>query len=142
MYPCLQAACNRRILVSALFLLSLGLTSSAASLHVSLLPPSDLDQRLQAGLVSSPERQTTVEKLFQGVGCQSEGQQVDKKNSNVICSLPGETDATIVVGAHFDFVDLGKGIIDDWSGTALLPSLYATLKGEPRHHTFKFVAFA
>ncbi|HVV44189.1 MAG TPA: hypothetical protein VHC72_03265 [Bryobacteraceae bacterium] len=32
--------------------------------------------------------------------------------------------------------------MDDWSGTALLPSLYEALKLKSRHHTFLFIAFA
>jgi Zn-dependent M28 family amino/carboxypeptidase len=55
--------------------------------------------------------------------------------------LPGETAATIVVGAHFDFIEAGKGIVDDWSGASLLPSLFQTLKAEHRKHTYEFVAF-
>jgi Zn-dependent M28 family amino/carboxypeptidase len=111
-------------------------------LHVNLLPESDIDQRLRTGITSLAEREEAIAKLFGTVGCQVEKEAVDKKNNNVICSLKGETDETIIVGGHFDFVESGKGIVDDWSGTALLPSLYATLKEEPRHHTFRFVAFA
>jgi Zn-dependent M28 family amino/carboxypeptidase len=47
-----------------------------------------------------------------------------------------------VVGGHFDFADHGKGIVDDWSGASLLPSLYQALKSRPRQHTYVFVAFA
>ena len=47
-----------------------------------------------------------------------------------------------MIGAHFDFAEHGQGMVDDWSGAALLPSLYPALKGTPRRHTFVFVAFA
>jgi Zn-dependent M28 family amino/carboxypeptidase len=57
------------------------------------------------------------------------------------CSLKGDSEDAIVVGAHLDFIKRGTGIMDDWSGTALLPSLYAALKEEQRHHTFQFIAF-
>ena len=59
----------------------------------------------------------------------------------LICRLSGETPTTIVVGGHFDFVDEGKGIVDEWSGVALLPSLFEALKTDHRRHTFEFVAF-
>jgi Zn-dependent M28 family amino/carboxypeptidase len=42
--------------------------------------------------------------------------------------MPGESDSEIIVGGHFDFVDHGQGIVDDWSGVALLPSLYEAEK--------------
>jgi Zn-dependent M28 family amino/carboxypeptidase len=56
--------------------------------------------------------------------------------------LPGKTNSTIVIGGHFDFITRGRGIVDDWSGVALLPSLYQALKSRPRQHTYVFVAFA
>lgn len=59
----------------------------------------------------------------------------------MICTLPGQTRSTIVVGGHFDYIDRGQGIVDDWSGASLLPSLYTALKSQPRQHTYVFVAF-
>jgi putative aminopeptidase FrvX len=59
----------------------------------------------------------------------------------VICLLPGTTTATIIVGAHFDHVDEGDGIVDNWSGASLLPSLFQTLATAPRKHTFVFIGF-
>jgi Zn-dependent M28 family amino/carboxypeptidase len=56
--------------------------------------------------------------------------------------LQGETDEQIVVGAHYDKVSAGTGTIDNWSGAALLASLYQGLASQKRRHTFVFVAFA
>jgi len=47
-----------------------------------------------------------------------------------------------LVGAHFDRVDTGLGVADNWSGAALLPSFYQALLSSGRHHTFAFVGFA
>lgn len=47
-----------------------------------------------------------------------------------------------MIGGHFDFASEGKGIVDDWSGASLLPSLFHALKARPRQHTYVFVAFA
>jgi hypothetical protein len=74
-------------------------------------------------------RQTAIHALFEEAGCQVEEQRVSRNSANVICKLRGESDSTIVVGGH-------------WSGTALLPSLYETLKRASHHHTYVFVAFA
>ena len=63
------------------------------------------------------------------------------RNPNLICVLPGQTDAKIIVGGHFDFVDRGRGVVDNWSGCSLLPSLYQSLKAFPRKHTLVFIAF-
>jgi Zn-dependent M28 family amino/carboxypeptidase len=55
--------------------------------------------------------------------------------------MPGSTSETIVVGAHFDHVSEGDGIIDNWSGASLLPSLFQAVSGSPHKHTFIFIAF-
>ena len=111
-------------------------------LRLNLLGPNLLSERLQQGHVRAKERQSAIERLFGEVGCQVSRQPVEGKSANVICDLPGETSATIVVGAHFDFVEHGQGIVDDWSGASLLVSLYQTLKPQTLKHSYEFVAFA
>ena len=46
------------------------------------------------------------------------------------------------MGAHFDLVEAGNGVVDNWTGAALLSSLYQGLAGTPRLHTYVFVAFS
>jgi Zn-dependent M28 family amino/carboxypeptidase len=55
--------------------------------------------------------------------------------------LPGSSENTIIVGAHFDHADVGDGVLDNWSGASLLPSLYEAVKSEPRKHTYVFIGF-
>lgn len=107
-----------------------------------MVNPDLVGQRLREGKVRAMERQHLIEHLFSEVGCQASTQPIDKKSANVICDLPGETSAKVVVGAHFDFVDAGRGIVDDWSGASMLVSLYQTLKSESLKHSYEFVAFA
>jgi len=114
----------------------------AQKLDVSLVDPPVIESRLAAGAVGSRQRQAKIEDLFHDAGCQAAEQQVDKHAANVICTLPGQTSSVIAVGGHFDFVEAGKGIVDDWSGASLLASLYQALKTRPRRHTFLFIAFA
>jgi putative aminopeptidase FrvX len=126
--------------VTALTIFS-GSFISADSLELKLLDRPSIETRLKAGAVSAGDRQSAITKLFVESGCSTDDQPVNKHAANVICRLPGETNATIVVGAHMDFAEEGKGIVDDWSGTALLPSLYQVLKEGKRRHTFEFIAF-
>jgi putative aminopeptidase FrvX len=114
----------------------------AQRLQVQLLVQPEVQARLESGAVGRSDRQSTIRKLFEKTGCTPVDQRVDKHNGNVICILPGQIPSTIVVGGHFDFADRGQGIVDDWSGASLLPSLYEALKNQPRQHTFAFVAFA
>ena len=129
------------LLAAALAIVFAGFTGLAEELKLPLVTPETLTQRLKAGQVRQRERQAAITALFRDLGCDVHLQQVDGSSSNVICELPGETTATMVVGGHFDFAEKGQGIVDDWSGAALLPSLYETLKTKRPKHTFRFVAF-
>jgi hypothetical protein len=62
-------------------------------------------------------------------------------NPDVVCSLPGRSEARILVVAHLDGEDAAKGVPQHWSGVALLPFLYRALAVAPREHTFVFAAF-
>jgi Zn-dependent M28 family amino/carboxypeptidase len=121
-------------------------SSSVAQLHFGTVNSQVVEQRLKSYKGNDNEREATVKNLFQSAGCPEEklAEQpvTGLKQANVICTLPGSTDSVIVVGAHFDHVDAGDGVIDNWSGASLLPSLYQALKTEGRRHTFIFVAFA
>lgn len=59
----------------------------------------------------------------------------------MICFLPGSSDRTIIVGAHFDHFPKGDGVVDNWSGAALLPSLYQGLTTTPHTHSYIFIGF-
>ena len=59
----------------------------------------------------------------------------------MVCVLPGSSGNVIIVGAHFDHVSKGDGVVDNWSGASLLPSLYQATKFEPRRHSYIFVGF-
>lgn len=65
------------------------------------------------------------------------------KEPNLICSVEGGAPVAsrIVVGAHFDHAG-GDGVIDNWTGAILLPSLAAFMREKPRRHSFHFVGFA
>ncbi len=96
------------------------------------------------GLASSrdSERKETLMRLFAEAGCATVLEQPVKGSrlGNVICTLTGKSDATILVGAHFDRVN-SLGIVDNWSGASMLPSLYQSLLGRERDFTFVFVGF-
>jgi acetylornithine deacetylase/succinyl-diaminopimelate desuccinylase-like protein len=131
-----------------LFLSSCLAASAADSVHLDFRTVSrDLVQRrLESVTADGARRQAVLETLFGEAGCDTgriARQPVPRfKADNVICTLPGEGPGTIVVGGHIDHVARGMGAVDDWSGAALLPSLFQTLDGKPRRHRFVFVGFA
>jgi Iap family predicted aminopeptidase len=119
--------------------------SSAQQIQFAALPPDVIEARLKAFSTKNAERERTIRRLFVEAGCAeeaiSEVRVPHVKEPDVVCIRPGETDAAIVVGAHFDMVDVGSGVVDNWSGASLLPSLYQGLAVTPRKHTFIFIAF-
>ena len=128
-----------RLAASGALLASL---AAAQKLEVDLVDDQVLKERLASGAVPYDARQARIEELFHQAGCPVEELRVDKTSADVICALPGQTNAVIAVGGHFDFVTAGTGIVDDWSGASMLASLYQALKIRPRRHTFLFIAFA
>jgi hypothetical protein len=83
--------------------------------------------------------------MFAEAGCDdqhlSEQPVKGSKLPNVICILPGSSDKIIIVGAHFDHVSEGDGVVDNWSGASVLPSLYESVRIVPRKHTYIFIGF-
>ncbi len=72
----------------------------------------------------------------------SDTQVVQRTGNNVIGTLPGETDETIVIGGHYDSVDAGPGAGDNASGTATVMELARVMASKPQpQHTMIFIAF-
>ncbi len=131
------------ILRSLLFVL---LASNAiGQAQYRLLDQTKIESRLKSFSRKNEEREAIIKQLFKESGCKVDqlSEQVVRPTlpPNVICVLPGETDGVILVGAHTDKVDQGDGVVDNWSGASLLPSLLYSVNGRKRRHTFIFVGF-
>jgi hypothetical protein len=103
-----------------------------------------LEERLKRAGGGNKQRGEALRRLFEEAGCPDFAARAPKGLAlpNLLCTLAGEEKATIVVGAHYDKVPMGEGIIDDWSGAALLPSLLESLRQDPRRLTFVFAGFS
>lgn len=67
---------------------------------------------------------------------------VQRTGTNVIGTLPGKTDETIVLGGHYDSVNAGPGAGDNASGTAVILELARVMGAKPQpQHTLVFIAF-
>jgi len=104
-----------------------------------------IESRLGKYAGDNKQREIALKEMFSVSGCDdqhlSEQPVRGSRLPNVICLLPGKSENVIVVGAHFDHVSLGDGVVDNWSGASLLPSLYETIKNEARRHTYVFIGF-
>ena len=118
-------------------------SSAVAQLQYQLVSRELVMQRLQDAPLKNTDRALELERMFREAGCQTTEQSVKGLHEpNVLCLLPGSTKSLIVVGGHLDKVDEGTGVVDDWSGASMLPSLYQSLASHPRSHTFLFIGFA
>lgn len=131
---------------TAVVILALSFASVATN-DVRCIPVSRelVEMRLRRYTGDNRQREMTLKQLFVEAGCDdqhiSEQSVKGSKLPNVICVLPGISDKVIIVGAHYDRVPEGDGVVDNWSGASLLPSLYEAIKIEPRKHTYIFIGF-
>lgn len=116
---------------------------AAGQVGYRVVPKDTLLSRLASAPIKNEDREHALVDMFASVGCQAQLESLPhSKYANVICILPGASTDTMIIGGHFDKVDQGQGMVDDWSGASMLPSLYESLKAEPRRHTIIFIAFA
>jgi hypothetical protein len=123
------------------------LAQTPTEIHFRLQEREVVEGRLKSFSTRNGEREERIRKWFADSGCKDANlseQALDRMvPPNIICVLPGETQEVIVVGAHTDKVErFGDGVVDNWTGAALLPSLLYSLSGQPRHHTLIFIGFS
>ena len=115
-------------------------------IRIAILPREVIEGRLLRSVRNNMDRQDALHQMFQEAGCGDANlieQPIKRgKFANVICTLPGTGSSVIVVGGHFDHGDVGEGVVNNWSGASLLPSLYESLRASPRKHTIVFIGFA
>jgi Iap family predicted aminopeptidase len=118
---------------------------SAQQVRFDLVSPQVVRQRLDLYQGNDLTREASLKHLFLEAGCDpqllTEQPVAHLKEPNLICVLPGKSSSSIVVGAHYDHVSEGSGVVDNWSGASLLPSLLQAIRINPLRHTYIFVAF-
>ncbi len=89
------------------------------------------------------ERQKAALALFERMGARSSEITVEKlKNvENVVVRKKGVSDEKIVIGAHYDKVDLGCGAIDNWTGIVAMAHVCRAFQSVTPNKTLVFVAF-
>ena len=132
--------------LSILLFLCLPVSSAfAQQAAFALVGKEVVEERLRTVKNNNQERAVALRTLFAEAGCVpsalTEVPVKHQKAPNVLCTLRGSSDSVIVVGAHFDHVRTGDGVVDNWSGASLLPSLLQSTSAVPRKHTFVFIGF-
>lgn len=93
----------------------------------------ELRERLTKRGAAPAEIQTAIVAL---------NRRLQELDGNVVARLPGRTPRVMAVTAHVDASPGSAGIVDDWTGCALLADLLASCRGATFRHTLWFVAFA
>lgn len=103
-------------------------------------------ERMKTIPETNAARAEKLKELFSNAGCNGKSlveQKVDGVDTpNIICRLGIENEDTVIVGAHYDRNSSALRPLDNWSGAAILPALYQSLRNRKRSHSFLFVAFA
>src|SRR5882672_1737654 len=134
----------RHRVIVALLLASVVSSAEPQTLRFHLVTRGSVESRLGEYGGTNSEREATLKRMFVDAGCSEHVSEQPVKRTrvpNVICVLPGTSDRVVIVGAHFDRVATSQGVADNWSGASLLPSLYESVKIEPRAHTYIFIGF-
>lgn len=131
---------------AVVFALTIAVLPASSQVLFRVVEQVVVEQRLRSYKGNDNRRETSLKAMFESAGCGGdtlrEQAVKDLKQPNLICVLPGNTDSVVVVGAHYDHVDAGDGVVDNWTGASMLPSLYEALSNRPRRHTYIFIAFS
>lgn len=103
----------------------------------------ELVEDLKLGPCKNDERLDGVKKLFVRMGAAEADIKAEKikDNQNVIFTKKGKTDEMVIIGAHYDKVKDGCGIIDNWSGVVILAHVLKAIAAADVQKTYIFAAF-
>lgn len=105
-----------------------------------------LQEKLKLNSDDLQERVRRLRSLFVDAGCQpsqiTEQAVPGRDVPNLMCTLPGKVEGTIIVGANSGYKDKGERGVVQWGGLAMLPILAESFGPVLHRYTLVFVAFA
>lgn len=109
-----------------------------------LSTPEEIQSEFTGVPCEHKKRAAAVRELFERVGAPAADIHTQKVRGeeNLVIKWPGVSSDTIVIGAHYDFTDLGCGAIDNWTGIVTIAHLYKTIRQLESRKSLLFVAFA
>ena len=104
---------------------------------------NSLQKDIEKVKCKNKERLEAVKKLFISKGAKEDEIKItgSKSIKNLSVVKKGVSDETIIIGAHYDELGGGCGVIDNWSGIVIIANLYKRIKAFKTKKTYKFVAF-
>jgi len=135
-----------KALIHPVLMLLLCAASPAQKVQFTPAEKAAVLERMKTIPETNAARAEKLKELFSNAGCNGKSlveQKVDGVDTpNIICRLGIENEDTVIVGAHYDRNSSALRPLDNWSGAAILPALYQSLRNRKRSHSFLFVAFA
>ena len=129
-------------MIKPILILTFGIACAAQSIKFNPVERAVVENVMANAPQKNDLRREAVRKHFEDLGCTTVDLKVrGAKLPNLECVLPGETIEQIIVGAHFDKTEGSRGVVDNWTGAAMLPLLYQSLKTDKHKYTFRFLAF-
>lgn len=89
------------------------------------------------------DREEAARALFLKMGAPSSEITIEKLKGveNLVVRKKGVSEEQIIIGAHYDKVDLGCGAIDNWTGIVAIAHVYKAFRNVTPNKTLLFVAF-
>ena len=137
--------------------------SRAPKTAVQAVPSDDeLLARMKESPLTNPEREAAVIRLFQAAGASKDKvvrvaagkappldvydtvivQEAGRGRSNIFVVKKGRSERIIVDSAHNDKVSVGRGTIDNWTGSMMVVAHYEAMRDVATDSSIVFVAFA
>jgi Peptidase family M28 len=136
----------RFLLISVAVLALLGVNHPLLEAQgIKFAPKEDIEADVNAVPCKTEERLDGVKKLFLAAGARESDIRIEKfdkdKISNLVVLKKGTTDDSVIIGAHYDRVDVGCGVVDNWTGVVLLTQIYKAIAPLNTKKSYVFVAF-
>jgi Zn-dependent M28 family amino/carboxypeptidase len=124
-------------------LLFSALAAIVSAQQQQVVTQANIEDDIKSFVCKNDERLDAAKTLFRNAGAEESDMSVVSagKVHNLVIVKKGESDETIIVGAHYDKVSAGCGVIDNWTGIVIIANLYKYLLHFKSKKTFLFIAF-
>jgi len=126
-----------------MLLLLSAMATSASAQQEQAVTQANIENDLKSFVCKNDERLEAAKSLFKNAGVAESDVSIVSTGQvhNLVIVKKGESDESIVVGAHYDKVSAGCGVIDNWTGIVIIANLYKYLLHFKSKKTFVFIAF-
>lgn len=132
-----------RIFLALILCLTVISISFAQTEKPHFVSTEELAAELKAAPCKNSQRSDAARAVFVSMGANDSdiSLMTEGNAKDIVVTKKGGTSETVIVGAHYDKVDLGCGAIDNWTGIVTIANIYRAIRDIPTDKTYLFVAF-